>query len=248
MCKLDLKDAYFSDPLNLASRKFVRFLWSKKFYEFLCRCFGLSPAPRIFSKLPKIPVSVLRSLIILIIINLEDMFLIGHTIEEMLMTRDTVIFLLQQLGFVKNLKKSVLRPTQRIKFLRLTIDSLIMTLVLPQKKLTKVQKLCLEFLQKIQVLVLELTKLIGLLSSTIQAVLPAQINFRYLQQQQIQAIKTQRSYCKKVILNKSSKEELQWCIKNLKICNGRYLIQSHNQLLIQTDALRKGGGAVCQGI
>ena len=30
MCKLDLKDAYFSVTLNSVSRKFVRFLWSGK--------------------------------------------------------------------------------------------------------------------------------------------------------------------------------------------------------------------------
>ena len=34
ICKLDLKDAYFSVPLHPASRKFVRFLWSGKLYEF----------------------------------------------------------------------------------------------------------------------------------------------------------------------------------------------------------------------
>ena len=44
--------------------------------------------------------------------------------------------------------------------------------------------------------VLELTKLIDLLSSTIQAVLQAQINFKYLQQQ-IEALKTQGSYIAK---------------------------------------------------
>ena len=53
------------------------------------------------------------------------MLLRGHTIEETLMARDTVIFLLQQLGFVLNLKKSVLTPIQRIEFLAVTIDSLI---------------------------------------------------------------------------------------------------------------------------
>ena len=41
------------------------------------------------------------------------MLLIGHTIEEVLMARDAVIRL-QQLGFVLDLKKSVLTPTQRI--------------------------------------------------------------------------------------------------------------------------------------
>ena len=37
-------------------------------------------------------------------------------------------------------------------------------------------------------------------------------------------------------------------MQDLKICNGWYLIQSHNQVLIQTDASRKVRGAVCQGI
>ena len=181
MCKLELNDAYFSVPLNPASGKFLRFLWSGKLYKVRCLCFGLGPAPRNFTKLLKIPISVLR--------YLEDMLLIGNTIEETFVVRDTVIFVLQQLGFVVNLKKSVLAPTQRIKFLEVTVDSLIMTLSLPEKKVSKVQKQCQELLQKAQVSILELTKLIGLLSSTIQAVLPAQINFRYLQQQQIQALK-----------------------------------------------------------
>ena len=58
----------------------------------------------------------------------------------------------------------------------MTVDSFIMALSLPEKKVSKVRKQCVELLQKTQVSILELTKLIGLLSSTIQAVLPAQIN------------------------------------------------------------------------
>ena len=131
-----------------------------------CLCFGLGPAPRIFTNLLKVPVSVLRRLNILIIVNLDDMLLIGHTIEEKLIARDTVVFCLQQLGFVLNLQKSVLTPTQRIQFLGAAVDSLIMTLSRSEKKASKVQKQCQELLQKTQVLILELTKLIGLLSST----------------------------------------------------------------------------------
>ena len=87
----------------------------------------------------------------LIIIYLDDMLLIDHTIEETLVARDTVIFLLQPLGFVLNLKKLVLTPTQRIEFLGLTVDSLIMTLSLPEKKVSNVQKQCQELLQKTRV-------------------------------------------------------------------------------------------------
>ena len=123
-----------------------------------------------------------------------------------------------------------------IEFLGVTLDSLIMTLTIPEKKVSKVQKQSLELLQKTQVSILELTKPIGLLN--IQAVLLAQINFRYLEQQQIQALRAQGVH----------REELQWWIQNLNICNGRYFIQSYIQVLIQTDAPRKGWGVVCQGI
>ena len=82
-------------------------------------------------------------------------------------------------------------PTQKIEFLGVILDSLIMALspCLYQRRkslelgLNLELKQYLELPQKTQVSILELTKLIGLLSSTNQAVLPAQINFRYLQQQ-----------------------------------------------------------------
>ena len=81
MCKLDLKD-YFSVPFEKNSRQFVCFRWSGNLYEFLCFCFGLGPAPRIFTKLLKVPMTVLRRINIKIITYLDDMLLIGHSLEE----------------------------------------------------------------------------------------------------------------------------------------------------------------------
>ena len=57
MCKLNLKDEYFRVPLDQNSRKFVRFQWKETLYEFMCLCFGLGPALRVFTKLLKIPIS-----------------------------------------------------------------------------------------------------------------------------------------------------------------------------------------------
>ena len=110
MCKIDLKDAYFSVPLHKDSRKLVRSLWARNLYEFLCLCFGLGPAPRIFTKLLKIRISVLRRLMISIIIYLDDLLVSGNGMSEIFTARDYVIFLLQHLGFVMNLKKCVLDP------------------------------------------------------------------------------------------------------------------------------------------
>ena len=44
------------------------------------------------------------------------MLLLGVTIQHILIARDTVIFLQQNLGFVINFKMSVLTPTQNIVF------------------------------------------------------------------------------------------------------------------------------------
>ena len=51
--------------------------------------------------------TILRRIKIKIIIKLADVLLIGHTLEEILMSRDTVIFLQQHLGFAINWAKFV---------------------------------------------------------------------------------------------------------------------------------------------
>ena len=132
MWKLDMKDAYFSVTLHQSSRKYVKFLWSGSLYEFLCLCFGLGPATRIFTKLLKVFISVLRGMNIGVIIYLDDMFLMGQTMEEILMSRDTTILLLQHLCFILNLERSSLNPVQEIEILGLTINSVKMTLSLPE--------------------------------------------------------------------------------------------------------------------
>ena len=79
MCKLDLKDAYFSEPLDRHSRKFVRFQWKGTLYEFMCLCFGLGPAPSVLTKLLKIPISILSKINIRVIIYLDDMLILSHS-------------------------------------------------------------------------------------------------------------------------------------------------------------------------
>ena len=104
--KIDLKDTYFAIPLSKQSSKYVRFKWSGNLYEFLCLCFGLEPAPKVFTKLLKIPIALLRRINIQIIVYLDDMLLMARTLQEFMTARDALIFLLQNLRFAINLKKS----------------------------------------------------------------------------------------------------------------------------------------------
>ena len=66
-------------------------------YEFVCLCFGLRTALRILTKLLKVPVSVLRRLMIRDIIYLNDLLILGNSMNKIFLARDSVIFLLWSL-------------------------------------------------------------------------------------------------------------------------------------------------------
>ena len=159
-------------------------------------------------KLLKVPMKILRSINIKIIIYLGNMLLIGRSLEEIVIGRDTVIVLLQHLRFVINWKKSVLTPVQKIEFLGLEINSVTLELSLNKTKIHKVVSDCQNLLNNPQTSVLELTRLIGLFTLTNQAVLPARLNCRFLQIQQISSLSENISYLYKIVLNENSKIEL----------------------------------------
>ena len=81
------------------------------------------------------------------------------------------------------------------------------------------------FREKIKACVLNLTKLIDLLSSTAQAILPAQIQFKYLPLEQILALQKNGSYSGHVTQENLARQELLWWMENLKLCNGRKIQQ-----------------------
>ena len=87
------------------------------------------------------------------------------------MSRDPIFFFLQHLGFAINWNKSVLTRKQEIELLCLTINSVALELSLNKTKIEKVVSEYQNFLNNRQTSILELTKLTGLLMSTIQVVL-----------------------------------------------------------------------------
>ena len=101
MWKIDLKDASFTVPLINNSQKYVRFQRNEIYTNFCTYVlFGLSSAPRILKKLIKTSIFLFSNLGIRILIYLHDMVLIGATLKELSMARDTRIHLLQSLGFL----------------------------------------------------------------------------------------------------------------------------------------------------
>ena len=104
--KLDLKDAYFWVPLDKNSGQFVRFRWSGNLCEFLLLLFWSGTSTTNIHKIAKKPMTILRRINIRIIIYSDNMLLIGHSLEGIMMSWDTVVFFLQHLGSAINWKRS----------------------------------------------------------------------------------------------------------------------------------------------
>ncbi len=76
MVKLDLKDAYLQVPIHPAHHQFLRFQWEGTTYHFQCLPFGLTSAPRVFTKIMRPVVSFLRQVGIRLLIYLDDMLIL----------------------------------------------------------------------------------------------------------------------------------------------------------------------------
>ena len=107
----------------------------------------------------------------------------------------------------------MLTPLQEVEFLVLIISFATLELSLNKTDIQKVVSKCENLLNKPQTLILEQTKLIDLFASTIQAVLPATLNRRFLQMQQISSLLERLSYLDKIVLNENLKVKLKCWLK-----------------------------------
>ena len=160
----------------------------------------------------------------------------------------TARYLLENLGVVINLEKSVLVPTQKLEFLGFVINTIDRILVLPDDKVKSIKFLCRTLLGQQLVSVRDLSQLIGKLTASIQAVFPAPLHYRHLQHLKNQGLAKGSGYDSCLPLSREAREEIQWWLVHLKAWNGRAILSSPPDLVIETDASKVGWGAVCQGV
>ena len=136
MATIALKDAYYTVPIAEEHRKYLRFYWRGKPYQYTCFPNGLSSAPRLFTKLMKSRYAKLR--------------LCGHTVsgyidlDTYLQSDDFNVALnsltecnsmFSNFGFLVHPEKSMSTPSQKVKVLGRNVDSIQMTVSLtPEKK------------------------------------------------------------------------------------------------------------------
>ena len=124
---LDLKDAYFQIQIIPRHRPFLRFAFDGQVFQYTVLPFGLSLAPRTFTKCMDAALAPLRSRGMRILNYLDDWLIIAHSTEELVSHREALLGHLESLGLSVNWDKSSLTPSQSITFLGIDLDSAAMT-------------------------------------------------------------------------------------------------------------------------
>ena len=117
--KIDLKDAYHHILVHVNIRKYFRFIVAGIVYQFRVLPFGLSTAPREFTKTLAPVVQLLRSQGIQVHAYLDDWIIRASSREQSLEHTQHIIQILQSLGWTINWDKSMLQPSRILDFLGL---------------------------------------------------------------------------------------------------------------------------------
>ena len=219
MAKMDLKDAYLQVPIHPDHQPLLTFLWEEKCYKFTCLPFGLSSAPRAFTKLMKPVVGFLRQVGCRLIIYLDDLLILHQDKVQIQQMIPLICQLFECLGLIINHNKSLLEPTQRLEFLGFKIHTQSMTLSIPQEKIRKIQQDARRLMVKTSVSVSEVAQFVGKATATMRALPTAPLHYRALQflmnsvhpEHQVQEGATSK-FNTVVQLDPMSKSDLSWWI------------------------------------
>ena len=137
---LDLKDAYFHLLIHEADRKFLRFSWEGKVYQFRALPFGLAPAPWVFTKITKELCVAVRGHGIRLRVYLDDWLLLASTEALCSDQAQVVLDYCLKLGFVLNAEKSDLVPAQNFIYLGMQFDTVKWTVAPSQQRIGRLQE------------------------------------------------------------------------------------------------------------
>ena len=216
MAVFDFSDAYLTISIAQQHVKLLKFRFKDKVYMWIVLPFGISSAPRKFTKLLVPVISYLHSIGIIVLTYIDDGFTCSQTFQQ---CYDNVIIILKTFcyfGFLINKKKSVPMPSQQVRSLGFHINSVSMTVTLPSEKINNVMDCCLQAWRQIQISIQFLAHLIGLLISIFPACPLGKLHYRSLERVKVAALrKTHGSFDGYCVLDSFSLTDLEWWMQTI---------------------------------
>ena len=243
MGSVDLKDAYYSVPVKDSYRKFLRFRWRDRLYQFTALPNGLACAPRIFTKILNPVFAFLRERGHESFQYIDDSFVVGDSVEKCRESLRVLTSTLETLGFVVHKEKSVFTPTQDLVFLGFRLDSVAFEIFLTKDKEDKLIRAALGILSKEEATIREVAGLIGLCIAFAQAFRFGEAHTKQLEMEKVEALRRARGdFDQCMTLSVRAKEDIHWWLHNVRK-SGRDIIPSQPDKVLYTDASMEGWGA-----
>ncbi len=109
---IDIKDAYSHVSILPSHRKFLRFAFRGKAYQYRVLPFGLALSPRTFTKCVDAALAPLRLQGIRILNYIDNWLILAHSEQMAVRHRDVVLAQMKELGLSLNVKKCVFSITE----------------------------------------------------------------------------------------------------------------------------------------
>ena len=209
-------------------------MFQGKVYEFNCLPFGLSSAPWVFTKNLKPVIALLQEPGVWLIAYIDNILILVESREELESHTVALIYLLGCMGYIIN---SITNPAQTLEFLGLIVDTLSMELRLPLNKLKKIRAESRKLAREQTTPARSLARLLGKMNATTPVIPPAPLFCRHLQMSLTRALEEgSQSYETLVTLSLEGREELMWWDNHMSKWNGKSLVKTEIDIVIDSDA------------
>ncbi|MCG7878916.1 MAG: reverse transcriptase domain-containing protein, partial [Candidatus Thiodiazotropha endolucinida] len=216
MAVVDLRQAYYSVPIADSHRRYLRFIWKDKTYEYSSLPNGVACAPRYFTKLLKPVYAKLRQMGHKNSGYIDDSLLLADTENDCEQNVKDTVSVMSKVGFLVHKDKSVFKPSLDIGFLGNRINSEKMIVYLPKDKMDSIVCECQCLMSKEVATIREVAHVTGLLVSTFSAVQYGPLFYREIEKQKILALKqNQGNFEAKMKVTDNMRKDLVWWIHNL---------------------------------
>lgn len=248
--KIDLANAFRSVKIHPSNFKATGLKWrfgSDKHYTYMVDQrlpFGASRSPQIFNRITQSVRDIMASRgYSTVICYLDDFLIVAKTYSECQQALNELLKLLRELGFQINYHK-IDGPSQALVFLGLTLNSVNMTISVPDDKLCETRDLLEQFLYAKRVTKRQIQSLVGKLNWITQCIYGGRFHVRRL----IDKSNTLKAGWHRTNVTREMKLDILWWLHFMEYFNGTMpMIENRAATAVSIDACPIAAGGFYNG-